>query len=1009
MSLLLITNPKHPLKTFAVADANGSNLHSESIIDPADIDPQRHTYYCLAHFEENSTRRSSSTAVSRSSFVVDMDLGGISKPLVDILKRVAKACADQGIHTPTSMVSSGGGLHVYWVLDKAIDMASWRARNEAFKAVVKPMLEPLVAEGFAEKFDWCVTTNPVTLVRVPNSLNYKYDPPRRVKEIYCGKPLPIDAFDKYFPPVAHETPQPSSSSSASTHTYAAQSVFDGCATMQAMLDAGGAGYPEPAWRAGLKTVARCVDGEDYIHKLSNKHKDYDFDATVAKYETIMSYDTPQLLCSTIDEACGSLSKCDKCPLKNMGRSPFALADPLHKKVVTTEAPSLAPFEVNEQGETGNKFTLAVDDAGNKDEMFIPLRRGWALDAMRLFRATEPDSEGNVSEYVEYSFRDLSDNSCYTATLDCKLMLLTPDGKRYVFQAIQNQAFISIGELGNRGDYKGFNALANLINSTNSWRERIKRRDPAAINPVPSRNGLSRVNVGGKETRVYTVGSDVFTETGDLLKTPAQFVDPTVQAMLGTRGTLEGWKENMAKITPTLTDPQIVALASSFAAPLAPLSCEDPATMWFSGYTGDGKTFSLKLAASIWGANNLVMGLNMTPAAMDILMGQLKCVPMLVDEVKPANTAQSTELVNRVFAMVNGQSKVKATQGGGGVIDFGSWKSVTMMTSNYKADLLLTQQRFRGHKQTIFNNHLADSAAVARVLEIPSKPVGSAAIDPAMFKAKDAVTNEHYGHAGRAFAKYVMSNMDALKDELGEAYAAFMSAPFSKKISNGSTRFFCSLLSLVWVAGRHAIEEGLLPITKEQLNSAIKYMVSCADTRTETAMEMEAEIKEEAVTGAQLRRDLLAFKNLNKVNVGTLEAQHLPTKGVTLNKLRQTQLHATRDGALDWIETECYVYIRVSTLTSLAPTDLGVGDLTSRRLKRTLEMHAPGAKVEGQGVDLLSKRVDNGYAADAIVRPNPKDPTKPNLKAARYVVIPVAFFEESVGDDDDSDGGDGSGD
>jgi hypothetical protein len=73
------------------------------------------------------------------------------------------------------------------------------------------------------------------------------------------------------------------------------------------------------------------------------------------------------------------------------------------------------------------------------------------------------------------------------------------------------------------------------------------------------------------------------------------------------------------------------------------------------------------------------------------------------------------------------------------------------------------------------------------------------------------------------------------------------------------------------------------------------------------------------------------------------------------------------------------------------------------------MHAPGAKVEGQGVDLLSKRVDNGYAADAIVRPNPKDPTKPNLKAARYVVIPVAFFEESVGDDDDSDGGDGSGD
>jgi hypothetical protein len=86
--------------------------------------------------------------------------------------------AKMGLPAPSAIVNSGGGLHVYWIADKPLSPGEWRPYAEGLKALLQH-------EGI--KCDIGLTTDIARLLRVPGTLNHKYDPPRPVQLLHRGK------------------------------------------------------------------------------------------------------------------------------------------------------------------------------------------------------------------------------------------------------------------------------------------------------------------------------------------------------------------------------------------------------------------------------------------------------------------------------------------------------------------------------------------------------------------------------------------------------------------------------------------------------------------------------------------------------------------------------------------------------------------------------------------------------------------------------------------------------
>lgn len=111
------------------------------------------------HFGPNPRRRKGGTAadvaLARCLFV-DIERVTFDKAMA----RLASAALPE----PTAVVSSGGGIHVYWRLTEPMaDLDAWTTRQKALIAAVGS--DPSVHD-------------PPRVMRLPGTLNHKYEPPR---------------------------------------------------------------------------------------------------------------------------------------------------------------------------------------------------------------------------------------------------------------------------------------------------------------------------------------------------------------------------------------------------------------------------------------------------------------------------------------------------------------------------------------------------------------------------------------------------------------------------------------------------------------------------------------------------------------------------------------------------------------------------------------------------------------------------------------------------------------
>jgi hypothetical protein len=128
--------------------------------------------------------RSSTGAGAVKAIWLDIDYGKEDSygDLQEALKELLTFAVRVGLPPPSAIVSTGGGIHAYWINNDPMTPQEWRPYAEGLKAL---------AIRYGLKADHNVTADVARILRVPGSLNHKEANPRPCQLL----PQPLRLYD----------------------------------------------------------------------------------------------------------------------------------------------------------------------------------------------------------------------------------------------------------------------------------------------------------------------------------------------------------------------------------------------------------------------------------------------------------------------------------------------------------------------------------------------------------------------------------------------------------------------------------------------------------------------------------------------------------------------------------------------------------------------------------------------------------------------------------------------
>jgi len=240
-------------------------------------------FYAVAKFGPKKSGRFAVNAIALKSFFIDLDCGEY-KPyatLEDGLIALKSFCKATNLPRPT-ILRSGRGAHVYWVLEEPMPKNDWKPHAERLKELCSE-----------HKFniDYAVPADAARVLRVLET-NHIKDPtnPIPVEVLHLAPLVPNASIKELLEPTqdilsmldkSEFKRQPDAltlalmgSSESKFKTILIKSVQgEGCAQIAHIYD-NQATLEEPLWRAGLSIAQQCSDRDKAIHAISNKHPEY---------------------------------------------------------------------------------------------------------------------------------------------------------------------------------------------------------------------------------------------------------------------------------------------------------------------------------------------------------------------------------------------------------------------------------------------------------------------------------------------------------------------------------------------------------------------------------------------------------------------------------------------------------------------------------------------------------------------------------------------------------------
>jgi hypothetical protein len=307
--------------------------------------------------------RSNHNAVALKSFFIDLDAKGEDKDSYADIPSAAAALSAfikaVGLPKPSMMVSTGGGLHIYWVVARALTPDEW-------KPIALALAEAGKRHGL--KFDSQCTVDSARILRVPDTFNRKLDQPRPVK--IAGTPTDFDySLERIAKPLEpYKVAVPTAAQPASflenpalfagrkplgtnelgagieEHTAPPVDLDEVAKECQFVRDAvthGGKDYANPLWNLTTLISTFTAGGRGDAHRMGDKHPGYNKDETDAQFDRKTREKAEKNLgwpsCQTISGA--GCKACASCPHFAAAKSPLHLGLTLPAQV-TIPTPSI---------------------------------------------------------------------------------------------------------------------------------------------------------------------------------------------------------------------------------------------------------------------------------------------------------------------------------------------------------------------------------------------------------------------------------------------------------------------------------------------------------------------------------------------------------------------------------------------------------------------------------------------------------------------------------------------
>jgi len=680
-------------------------------------------YFALATYETGESRKGDN-AKQLKAFFLDIDCGP-EKDYPDQQTGIAALrdfCKSAKLPRPT-MVNSGRGVHVYWPLTEAVTAEAWVPVAEQLKALCK--LHGMEA-------DPSVTSDVARVLRVPNTLNFKGDPPHEVVILgEVSKPVEFDAFKalmgavsvtarNFVPKVMDDVTNALAGSFSNSFKLIVQKTAAGrgCAQIQKVIQEQ-ATLSEPMWRAGLSIAKFCIDAEKAINKISSGHPDYDRRETQQKVEWIKGPYT----CDKFDEF--NPDVCKDCKHRGKIKSPIVLG---REVLEATEEDNIVE-DVPENIEVP-KQTYVIPKYPE------PFFRGKAGGIFKRMKNKEGDPiEVPIYHNDFYVVRRLRDPDVGEAVV--MRLHLPKDGVREF--TVPLASILSKDEFRKHMAAHGVAVIKmeELMSYTASWVNKLQstaQADEARRQFGWSDELLSSFVVGSKEIRADRVDHN-----------PPANSTVRMFPMFQNKGTMAGWTEIMDFYNREGMELHQYIIGLSFGSPF--MQFVPQCASLFHVYSQDpglGKTTAMMAGASIWGNPELILLREVDTHASKMNRAEVyKNIFLPIDEMTNVNPKEASDFL---YQLTGGMQRNRQSQSANMERVRGeTWHTNACSTGN--TSLL---GRVRMYKAI-------PKAEATRVLEYEAQKFH---FDT---KAETDVLSRnlyaHYGHACVPFMQYVIANME----------------------------------------------------------------------------------------------------------------------------------------------------------------------------------------------------------------------------------------------------------
>ena len=686
------------------------------------------TFFALGSFDNEGSRKAEH--VSRvKAFFLDLDIGDNDPKKYDTrvnaLTSLRSFCKQVNLPTPT-IVDSGYGIHVYWLLSESVLTEEW--------LLVANRLKKLLVEKNMLS-DPAVTSDSARVLRIPTTHNHKGDTPKQVSVINEGKLVDFDDFAELVG--VDLTPTPTA-------------VEEGTdAFMDALLNnkensfkdimkktAGGRGCEqlkiiatdqencsEPMWRAGLSIAKFCVDGEKAAHVISKGHGEYVPELTEDKFNLIKG----PYLCSTFDS--NNEGVCPECPNWGKVKSPIVLGSRF--KETTEEETIVQQPAVNLPNAPLITYVIPTYPK--------PYFRGASGGVyIRTLNADGDVDEELVYHNDLYVVRRLRDAEVGEAIV--MRLHLPKDGVREF--TIPLTAVTSKEEFRKAMSKEGvaITRVEKLMTYTTTWVNELQenaRADEAHRQFGWTNDKCEAFILGNQEIKANEISfNPPSTQTAGLF--PA--FEP--------KGSLDKWKETINFYNRKGMELHQYVVGTGFGSILMemqPLHCA--ALHIHSKDSGLGKTTAMIAGASIWGNPDDLLIQERDTYATKMNRGEVyHSIPLYMDEL---TNSHGKELSDMAYQLTSGRQRGRMKGSANEERARGrAWKLLAVTTGN--TSLV--------ERVSMFKN--MPKAEAQRVLECHvTKYYFDSKEETDQFSAD---LKENYGWAGVPYVQYIMQNIDKVR-------------------------------------------------------------------------------------------------------------------------------------------------------------------------------------------------------------------------------------------------------